>query len=148
MTAISFVKSAATHRPIEPSHHAVRLAQPFAVFRQRRVRNLHQPCPQRGVQVHQPAGHAGLLRPRCHRPCPGTVLPSLDHVGDAHLEPAGSLPSRQLIRRKNPIPQILRIRLTATPRHDTLRHQPDTYESHPPASLKHLCPIPPSTELL
>jgi hypothetical protein len=63
------------------------------------------------------------------------VLPSLDHVGDAHLEPAGSLPSRQLIRRKNPIPQILRIRLTATPRHDTLRHQPDTYESHPPASL-------------
>ena len=76
----------------QPDHDPVHLAQPLAVFCQRRVRRPGKPVLQLSVQVHQPASRTRFLRPRCNRSRTRTVLPSLDHTGDADLEPSRRLP--------------------------------------------------------
>ena len=115
---------------------------------QRGIAGLCHPITQGIVQMYQLVCHWRLLWPRRVHASTSPTLPGLDHIGHADAKPLGHRPCRKMIQRKNPIPQILRISLTTTPRHQSLRLQPETYESHQFASLKHKNAIPPSAEPL
>jgi len=114
----------------------MRLGKPFFVLGQRGITGLSQAIAQSIMQMNQLVGHRRFLGPWRDHPRAGAALPGLDDIGHADAKSCSHRPRRKMVQRKNPITQILRICLTTTPTHRSLRHQSETYESHQIASLK------------